>query len=49
MLSGGRLGGGVGVEETVVGVGGEAVEGVSDFTSSCDCTGGGARQVAVAV
>jgi hypothetical protein len=48
MLQGGRLRGGVGVEETVVGVGGGVVEGVPDFTSYCDCTGSGARQVAVA-
>jgi hypothetical protein len=38
----------VGVAETVEGVGGGVTEGVPAFTSYCDFTGSGARQVAVA-
>jgi hypothetical protein len=40
--------GGVGVEETVVGVGGGAIEGVSGLTSSRDFAGSVSRHVAVA-
>jgi hypothetical protein len=40
--------GGVGVEETFMGVGGGVIEGVSGLTSSCDFAGNISRQVAVA-
>jgi hypothetical protein len=36
---GGGWWGGLGVTETIVGVGGGDVGGVSDFTSQCDCAG----------
>jgi hypothetical protein len=40
--------GGVGVEETTVGVGGGVIGGVSDFTSYCDFAGCFSIQVPVA-